>query len=309
MDAQLETRDAAEFPIEDTQIPTEGIDIQAESIDEFDVTGGFGTITEESIAAGDELEPQIGDDSQPKDDPRRHEFWQSKHDKLSNEKSDLQRQVSFYENTMAPLEHALQQNPDIMDMLEQRVTGQSQSFSNRQPQGNQQMNPEDLSKMPTQPTKPSSYNEVDAYSDPESESFKYNANMQGYLVDKIAALERADIQRENAYRMQAQQQRTDAIISNARTSAQSFGATQSEANEFVQWLSNPAEVTPENMYRVYKSLKGAPTQRKTEDRKRQMMDQQERLKAPTPAAVQTGRSPSPKSAEDLFNDGLLTYKR
>ena len=170
-------------PTENPAVPTNGIANTHEIVDVAGLPHGATAPINESIpkpsglvtsddSIRSETNQQTQHEAESKDDPRRHEYWQSKHDKVMSELSDARKQIDNYQNTLEPLRQGVQQNPDILDALEQRVTGSNGQVNGspqmaQQPQGNQQPSLQP----PVKPQPPMTYNEVDAFTDPESDSF------------------------------------------------------------------------------------------------------------------------------------------
>ena len=104
------------------------------------------------------------------------------------------------------------------------------------------------------------------------------------------------------------QQQTAMVQNNAMSHAMNgYGLSQTKAGDFVNWASNPNNVTVDHLIKLY-MMKDAPDAR-VEQKKQEMMKSQEVLSMPRSAAVETGTSESPLSDEDMFNQGLLSLKR
>ena len=205
-----------------------------------------------------------------------------------------------------------QQELDYYRSLAQQ---QQSTVSNGQPNGQpqQQMGvQQDSLQAPVKPTKPVSYNEVDAYNDPESTSFKFRLEKERYQDDYMGFLEQKDEVREKQMRAQYEQayaeQQTSLVKNNAMSHAMGgYGFDQTKAGDFVNWASNPNNVTVDHLIKLY-MMKDAPDAR-VEQKRQEMKKSQEVLAIPRSAAVETGTSETPRNDEDLFNDGLLSFKR
>ena len=269
----LEVRNADQAPAENATLPTEQPSIPNDEIPVDNTTDG--TIAEPSETV-----------TSPKDDKTRFEYWQSQADKAKSELNVLRNQVEY-----------LQQQ------------GQNTGLSNEQPQAYPEQGLQETSlKEPSAPERPVSYNEIDAYSDPDSESFKYRLARDKYRDDYMGFLKEKDENREQqmqmqyAYEMQRQQ---DAMM---KTQAQShavnaYGWDANKANDFVKWASNPESLTLDNLAKLFE-LRSNPdpvVQQKTQ----QMQNQAERLAVPKTAAVQSGTAEQPRTEEQLFSDALL----
>ena len=125
-------------------------------------------------------------------------------------------------------------------------------------------------------------------------------------------LEKKDENREKQMRAQYEyaytQQQTAMVKNNAMSHAMNgYGFDQGKAGDFVNWASDPNNVTVDHLLKLY-MMKDAPDAR-VEQKKQEMRKSQEVLSMPRSAAVETGTSESPLSDEDMFNQGLLSLKR
>ena len=195
----------------------------------------------------------------------------------------------------------IRNNPDVLDRLEHSPSnGQSQAY----PNGLQKNSLQE----PSAPERPHSYNEVDAYNDPESDSFKYRLakeeyrdNYLGYLKDKDQVREQ-ELQAQ--YQAQMQQQQTHMMQTQAHSHAvNSYGWDTNKANDFVQWAQNPDNLTMDNLAKLFELRTN--TNPVVQQRTQEMQNQAERLAVPKTAAVQTGKAEQPRTDEQLFSDALL----
>ena len=280
----------ASIPLEDAEMPA-GDAMKPESFD-VDVTQ---PMFSETPVEGQQAESTQSPEEQPaKEDSSRFEYWQSQADKVKSELSNAQQERDYFKS------------------LAQQ---QQSTVSNGQPNGQPQQQAgvqEDSLKQPVKPEKPVSYSEVDAYNDPESTSFKYRLEKERYQDDYMGYLEEKDESRENKMRAQYEyayaQQQTAMVQNNAMSHAMNgYGLSQTKAGDFVNWASNPNNVTVDHLIKLY-MMKDAPDAR-VEQKKQEMMKSQEVLSMPRSAAVETGTSESPLSDEDMFNQGLLSLKR
>ena len=280
----------ASIPLEDAEMPA-GNAMKPES---FDVDVNQPMFSETPVE-GQQAESTQSPEEQPaKEDSSRFEYWQSQADKVKSELSNAQQERDYYRN------------------LAQQ---QQSTVSNGQPNGQPQQQAgvqEDSLKQPVKPEKPVSYSEVDAYNDPESTSFKYRLEKERYQDDYMGYLEDKDENREKQMRAQYEyayaQQQTAMVQNNAMSHAiNGYGLSQTKAGDFVNWASNPDNVTVDHLIKLY-MMKDAPDAR-VEQKKQEMRKSQEVLSMPRSAAVETGTSESPLSDEDMFNQGLLSLKR
>ena len=280
----------ANIPLMDAEVPA-GDAMKPES---FNVDVDQPMISEMPVD-GQQAESTESPEVQPaKEDSSRFEYWQSQADKVKSELSNAQQERDYFRNLAE----------------QQQSTG-----SNGQPNGQPQQQAgvqEDSLKQPVKPTKPVNYSEVDAYNDPESTSFKYRLEKERYQDDYMGYLEEKDENREKQMRAQYEyayaQQQTAMVQNNAMSHAMNgYGFNQTKAGDFVNWASDPNNVTVDHLIKLY-MMKDAPDAR-VEQKKQEMRKSQEVLSMPRSAAVETGTSEAPQSDEDLFNQGLLSLKR
>ena len=282
------------YGVEDAQVPVEGAAIpagdDATNTQMFDVDTTGPSINETPIGEQQaESVESSQEQSSAKADPSRFEYWQSQADKVKGELSATQQELSYYR--------------------EQAMQGAQQSPSNGQPVEQAQ---EASLKSPVKPEKPVNYNEVDAYNDPESASFKFRLQKEQYQDDYISFIEEREQTRETEYARKYQQamleQEANSLRNNAYNHAVSnYGWDQSRANDFVQWASNPANVTVDHLAKLFQ-MKDAPNAQ-IQQRKEQVVREREIAAMPRTAAVETGKTEAPMNDEDMFNAGLMALKR
>jgi len=251
----------ASIPLMDAEMPA-GDAMKPESFD-VDVTQ---PIINETPVEGQQAESTQSPEENPaKEDSSRFEYWQSQADKVKSELSNAQQERDYYRS----------------------LTQQQQStVSNGQPNGQPQQQAgvqEDSLKQPVKPEKPVSYSEVDAYNDPESTSFKYRLEKERYQDDYMGYLEEKDETREKQMRAQYEyaftQQQTAMVKNNAMSHAMGgYGLSQTKAGDFVNWASNPDNVTVDHLIKLY-MMKDAPDAR-VEQKKQDMRKSQEVLSMP-----------------------------
>ena len=269
----LEVRNADQPPVENAGIPTENPALVAEEAPAPSV--GMEPIAEPS--------EQV---TSPKDDQTRFEYWQSQADKAKGELNALRQEVDYY-----------------------RAQGQNADPSNGQPQAYPEQGLQEPSlKEPTAPDRPVNYNEIDAYSDPDSASFKYRLAKEEYRDNYMGYLQEKDQMREaemqQAYENEMAQQRDNMMRQQAYSHATStYGWDQNKSSQFVQWASNPDNLTLDNLAKLFE-LRSNPNQQ-VQQRTQQMQNEAERLSVPKTAVVQSGKAEQPRTEEQLFSDALL----
>ena len=290
MENIIEMRDADRAPAENAGLATEQPLMQTEEVPTENAVGVNETVTQEAIQ-----------ESSSKDDSTRFEYWQSQADKAKGELGTIRKELDYYKNSLAPVEQMIRNNPNVLDRLEHSPSnGQSQAY----PNGLQKNSLQE----PSAPERPHSYNEVDAYNDPESDSFKYRLakeeyrdNYLGYLKDKDQVREQ-ELQAQ--YQAQMQQQQTHMMQTQAHSHAvNSYGWDTNKASDFVQWAQNPDNLTMDNLAKLFELRTNANPV--VQQRTQEMQNQAERLAVPKTAAVQTGKAEQPRTDEQLFNDAFF----
>ena len=291
-EAIMNTTDPAKAPIgqagimpEEATIPTGGDAVQpsAESV-----------IGVRSVDA--ESPPQ---QTPVKQDADRYEYWQSKHDRTAGELSQVRKELDYYKQTLGPVAEAVQQNPNVLKNFQQ-------SPSNEPPAQEQ-----NSLKAPSRPEKPHSYNEVDAYNDPDSDSFKYRLANDKYRDDMIDYYGKVDNYRQEQAAVAYEQQR-EAMAQNQATSyaVQSLGWEPSKAQHAIQWLQNPDNVSFETLFKVYE-MAHAPAKEAAvaQQRAAEAQQREQRMQVPQSTAVASGTSQAPMSDEQMFNQGMMSWKK
>jgi len=290
MENIIEMSNAGDAQVEQAAVQVEQPKILAEEVPVENTTGVDQPITQEATQ-----------ETSSKDDSTRFEYWQSQADKAKGELGQIRQELDYYKNSLAPVEQMIRNNPKVLDQLEQTPSnGQPQAY----PNGLQ----ETSLKEPSAPERPHSYNEVDAYNDPESDSFKYRLAKENYRDDYLSFLQKKDQVREqemqSQYQKQAAMQQTQMLQQQAHSHAvNSYGWEANKASEFVQWAQNPDNLTMDNLAKLFELRTNADPV--VQQRKAEMQNQAERLAVPRTAAVQTGKAEQPRSDEQLFNDAFF----
>jgi len=223
-----------------------------------------------------------------KDDPQRMAYWQSQADRAKNDNARMSQELDMYKSALA-------QQP------------QQQSLSNEIPQQPQ----DDSLKEPMPPEKPLNYNEVDAYNDPESDSFKFRLQKERFVDDRydyLKNLEHSRIQETESMMAQQQEQQ---MVSQAYNHVRSaYNWSDQKASGFINWASDPRNVSLDILAKLF-DLTNAPTPKQVQVNQKmaEYNQQAEALKVPTTTAVQTGTAhPEPNDA-DMFNAALLAHSK
>jgi hypothetical protein len=234
-----------------------------------------------------------------KQDADRYEYWQSKHDRTAGELEQAHKELNYYKQTLGPVAEAVRQNPNVLNNLQQ-------SPSNEPPAQEQ-----NLLKAPNRPEKPHSYNEVDAYNDPDSDSFKFRLSVDKYRDDMLDYYGNVDQFRQQQQTMAHEAQREQMAQGQAKNYAmQSLGWDANKVNDAIQWLQNPSNVSFDALFKVYE-MAHAPSKAQVQSQQKvaDYQQREERLKVPQSTAVTSGTSQAPLNEEQQFNQGMLSWKK
>ena len=328
MENDINIQDAARPPLGEVSIPTENVEnsipagdlsvenagnlSEGETILSQDMIPNKGlpshgtTPVEDNTFLNSEMGEPTGE-TPVKEDPSRYEHWQSKYDRQVSETAikdqklqEAQEKLKHFEN-LQHIDTFLKSNPQALEQIQSLSDGQPAGLQNQQPS----------SQMPTRPQKPHTYNEVDAYNDPESESFKYRMSNEKYRDDMLDFQLHRE-QRREAEMIEYQRRQSDnAKMQQAYSHAQNaWGWDAAKAKDFVIWAKNPDSITHDILCKVFE-LSRAPSQQdsQVQHKMAQMDEQAERLQAPQTTTVQPGQSAPTLSDEQLFSNGLLNSKR
>tara|TARA_R100000353_G_scaffold58535_1_gene46206 strand:- start:2887 stop:3780 length:894 start_codon:yes stop_codon:yes gene_type:complete len=289
-EAVMETTDPAKAPIGQAGITPEN--------PKLSVTGDMINPTAET-STGQLANNADAVPTEQKQNTDRYEFWQSRADKTQGELNKISQEFEEYKQMMGPVANAIQQNPQILQNLQQ------QSPSNEPPAQQNSL------QAPSRPEKPHSYSEVDAYNDPESESFKYRLSVDKYRDDMLDYYGKVDQYRQEqqamAYELQREQQAQNQAVSYA---TQTLGWDANKVNDAINWLQNPNNVTFETLFRVYE-LNNSPSRQQVQNQQKvaEYQQREERMKVPQSTAVTSGTSQAPLTDEQLFNQSMLSWKK
>jgi len=257
---------------------------------------------DEMVAQPAEI-PDPANPSGAKQDEGQFQYWQSQYDKAQRELTDLKEQHSSLKD-IEPLAKYIQENPAILDSVES-------SLSSGQPSGQPIGNQAESLKKPEKPTKPANYDAIDAYSDPQSDSYKYRDAIDGYRDEMISFQEKKNEQvvarMEQDYQNRAQEQQVETLRTQL-TNGHGFNTNQ--VDDFMKVMSDPGSLSLENLVNLYK-LQQAPSAEVTKNlqKAQQMRAQQEKLKiAPSVGSV-PAETQQETPMEDQIMDAMLASEK
>jgi len=213
-----------------------------------------------------------------KNDDKRFEYWQSQASKSQNDIASIQKQ-----------NQELQAQMKAMQTMQQPTAEPVEEFP----------------APPERPTKPRTFSREEAYADPNSESARYldeyegwrdditeyNGLKQEYTVaqmqEKLDAQEQVrqdEIKRQQAYSQQQEQMR------GVNTHLQGhYGFNDSDAQEFIQQMSDPNSLSLDNLVQLYRLQKGQGQPDQNAGPSPEFQQTQRAQQIPSPMGVQTGQ--------------------
>ena len=242
--------------------------------------------TETQTSQGNEV-AEMQNDVSAKEDPNRMQYWQSQADRAKNEADSMKKELELYKRA-------------VDNMSKSPVSEGTQP----QPQA-------DPLKEPTAPEKPMNYNEMEAYNDPESDSFRYRMNKEKYQDERYDYLKKIEYVRlQEQDKMFAQQQEKQMLNQAYSTVKNQYGWDDMKAADFVGWATNPNNVTLDVLAKLF-DIQNAPTQQQinVEQKKQQFSQATQALQNPTTPSVETGISKPVMNDQDLFNAALLSQSK
>lgn len=233
-----------------------------------------------------------------KNDEKRFEYWQSQAAQRDNQIAEIQRQNEQLQAQMSAMQNVPTQEAEPV---------------------------EEFPAPPEKPKKPRTFSREEAYADPNSESARYldeyeewrdgiteyNTLKQEYTVNqmqsKLDAQEQArqeEIQRQEAYYAQQQQM---ADVNNHLQGH--YGFNDSDAQEFIQQMSDPNSLSLDNLVQLYRLQKGQGQPQPNAGPSPEFQQTQRAQQIPSPMGVQTGqgggndaRSDSDKIMDSMISD-------
>ena len=232
-----------------------------------------------------------------KNDEKRFEYWQSQAAQRDNQIAEIQRQNEQLQAQMSAMQNVPTQEAEPV---------------------------EEFPAPPEKPKKPRTFSREEAYADPNSESARYldeyeewrdgmteyNTLKQEYTVNqmqsKLDAQEQArqeEIQRQEAY--YAQQQQMADVNSHLQGH---YGFNDSDAQEFIQQMSDPNSLSLDNLVQLYRLQKGQGQPQPNAGPSPEFQQTQRAQQIPSPMGVQTGQGGGndARSDSDRIMDSMIS---
>lgn len=221
---------------------------------------------------------------------KRFQYWQAEAVRAQTEKEKLQ--------FAAPIARLLEQRQDVAQKLEE--------WMNTPPAP-----PKPELEKPAEPVAPVSYDDVAAYNDPDSESYKHRRALEKHRDEMLRYFEKRDELRERKVEQErTERQQAAALAAKKATfmaTLQTKGLTQVEADDLVQTLGDPKNLTEDTLIQVYRTIKGTSKEMTAAQAKAaEMQRRQGRHGAPIPAAIGGGEGGTTEMTEEqAFNAAFL----
>ena len=234
-------------------------------------------------------------------DEKRYQYWQSEADKARNENAQMAQRLQALE----------QQVQSPQPTVEEQKVEDDRSFP----------------PPPQKPSKPRGFNRAEALEDPNSESGRYQEDVEEWRDEMddynrlhteynlaLVEEEKAKIQeeRDNILRNQAEQQQRQQQMGEIHSHLKNqYQASDQEIAQFVEIMDKPESVTIDNLFKLYRLQSGsqtAPTQQAplTETAPNESFDQMKRAQqVPTSMGVVPSQGNSQGSQEDNMMDSMI----
>jgi len=213
-----------------------------------DVTSAFTSGNEGNTETAPVIgQPEVSTDentqepAQNTNDENRYQYWQSQADKYKNELEQVKQQQVAPVQPEAPVQPA---EPTV----------------------------EEFPAAPPKPQQPRTFNREEAYSDPNSESARYLDELEGWrdniseynslksqyqtaiIEEKFNNMEQARV--DEAKRAEAAQAQARQVNEVKRHVMGNHGMSDSEAQDFMNKMSDPSSITVDNLVQLYRMNKG-----------------------------------------------------
>jgi hypothetical protein len=280
------------------------------------------------------IEPQQeqyvpGEQTNPESDS--YKYWQSEADKRAYERDeafktlgvnnvDELKAISQEMRDVLPIAKYIKGNPDVLNVVDKSLRGE--------PLGNQQKpeNQETPIEKPVKPVRPSGYDDIDAYQDNESESFKYRIAVESYRDEMVDYTQRENEALRNTITQGQQQEvRNQQVSQLTGELINNRGYSQEQANDFINWANQDESFTMDNLITLHGQIRGinanqpvapqAPQQQyvdpAVQNKVQQMISERQRLSQPGAVATATGAdNTSNRPVEErVMNDMVSSFNK
>lgn len=238
-----------------------------------------------------------------KERPDRFEYWQSKADQ---EKKAREAETAAAAARIKELEERLASGTPALKEIEDApiipTAGQPVAL--------------EAPKKPERPERPADYNEVEAYNDTASVSFKYRRQLEDYRDAMLDfSVQRQDYEQRKAESVLAVQRKKEddaRQVGQVRTMLQTkYGMSEVEATAFMDEMNSGKAVTLDNLVKLHRLSRGSTTETQLKaQREAEILARNRRADSPLPpiAGGEASDRNDDLSDEDMFNIGLVTKR-
>ncbi len=288
-------------------------------------------------------EPQVGDvqqniepqqeqivpGEQTNPDSDSYKYWQSEADKRAYERDeafktlgvnnvDELKAVSQEMQDVLPIAKYIKGNPDVLNVVDKSLRGEQ--LGNQQEPENQ----ETPVKKPVKPVRPSGYDDIDAYQDNESESYKYRIAVENYRDEMVEYTQKENEALRNSITQAEQQQARTREIGHLQNDLMNRGYSQEQADDFINWANQDESFTIENLIQLHGQIRGiTPSQAvpqqnnqqfvepSVQNKVQQMINERQRLSQPGAVSSATGAdNTSNRPVEErVMNDMVTSFNK
>lgn len=230
--------------------------------------------------------------------------WQAKHDTLQSEFDQYKRQSEDANKLWQYVQNDPSLAQNVFATIEQSLSGTGSSA-----QAAESTEPQE----PARPEAPAGYNEHDAYTDPESESFRHRKAMDAWRQEHsdwkmdrhLRQVQQMVTPIAQTFEQEQQARQQHAYLQQITQSFTEYGVDPSQAPEVTSWAAN-YQVTPEDIVALYRMKNGAqpqvqPQQNAAADR---LQDRNQRLSYPLPSSTSATQAQTPTAPpeEQMIKD-------
>lgn len=227
------------------------------------------------------------------DDPNSYKYFQSKYDQAEADRRVLQQRIDEQSRMLAQYQggQSFGQQPVNQGGM---VVGQpyQESYAPLQ--------------MPVKPEMPADFDRIDGQTDPDSDSWKYLQAMDGYrdqqsefVMQTLARREYEEQLRQEQYQEQAQTAQYKVELRDK------FKMDDESINDFLKVMDDPAMLTMENLYALYRHVRGQPFVQTSQPTHRPSPPNPTIPVPPLPASTSSGANRPPKNGADKLMDDLV----
>ena len=223
------------------------------------------------------------------EDTARYQYWQSQYDKMRSKNEETEQKIAKFQSYQPVIDY-LSSNPDAVKMIDEQTNKGKHK--------------------PQMPKKPEYYDPSEAVTNPASESFKYRQqfdlyrdNLAEYLDTRYTQIEEREA--KTAHEYQEQQDRVNSQREVAQYLIAEHGMQESEVSDFINVMGSKESLSPINLVKFYKFLKGEVVQPQANVNVRRGNI----IAMPVPIGVASGQGNPTQTDDQMFGESFLPTKR